>query len=389
MQRLQLLKISRQISRRIFGQILPIIGLSLSALALPSCTFNQPPKPFSSEALPTEAIAEISEIRSYPVRVKYLNAAAARPATVGLLLKANESIITDDTSNAQVTLRSGTIIRIGGKSSLTIKPENQVEFTSGQLVAWAASDRKAPIQVQTPFGEISSNNGTIYLEIPDKAAEDRRVIALDGTVTVLLKSTSQSQIVTIAKGEEISIKANGRASAPKRIEKESINKRIVNNPLIFGFAAQLASLPQITSEFGVTASVKEANTIEFRRSDLPKISDNRGNKVTYKSGTANNNQKREEQPDRRREEPYTEAETEPKPTTDTNNTAPVTNTVTTEPVPLKPNTPPPLATPPTTPPTTPTATPIEPTPSQPSPLEPPPQPVQPEVPVPVAPIPKR
>jgi hypothetical protein len=248
-------------------------------------------------------------------------------------------------------------------------------------VAWAASDRKAPAQLQTPFGEISSNNGTIYLEIPDKAAEDRRVIALDGTVTVLLKSTSE--IVTIAKGEEISIKANGKASAPKRIDKESINKRIVNNPLIFGFATQLASLPQITSEFGVTASVKEANTIEFRRSDLPKISDNRGNKVPYTSGTANNNQKREEQPDRRREEPFVEARTEPKPTTDTNsnsnNTSAVSNPATSEPVPLNPNTPTVVSTP--------VATPTQSTPSQPAPLEPPPQPVQPEVPVPVAPVP--
>jgi len=371
MQRWQLFKISRQ--------ILPLLVLSLAVVALPSCTINQPPKPFSSEALPTEAIAEISEIRNFPVRVKYVNATSARPATVGVPLKVNESVSTEDSSTAQVTLRSGAIIRIGGKSSLTLRPQNQVEFTSGRLVAWAASDRKSPAQVQTPFGEIYSNDGTVYLEIPPKAAEDRRVIALDGTVTVLLKSTSE--IVTLGKGEEIRIKADGKASAPKRIDKESIDKRIANNALIFGFSTQLASLPQITSEFGVTATVKEASTIEFRRADLPKPAENPNrNKVTYNSSPATNsdrNDRREEPTAPKRDEP-TAARTEPPaPQVVPSNPAPVNNTepVRTEPTPVT---------------TNPVATPIEPPPAQPAPLEPPPQPVQPEIPAPapVAPQPK-
>jgi hypothetical protein len=364
MQRWQLFKI--------FRQILPLLVLSLAAIILPSCTSTQPPKPFSSEALPTEAIAEISEIRSFPVRVKYVNATSARPATVGVPLKANESVSTEDSSTAQVTLRSGAIFRIGGKSSLTLKPQNQVEFTSGRLVAWAASDRKAPAQVQTPFGEISSNDGTVYLEIPAKAAEDRRVIALDGTVTVLLKSTSE--IVTLGKGEEIRIKADGKASAPKRIDRESIDKRIANNALIFGFSTQLASLPQITSEFGVTATVREASKIEFRRADLPKPSENPNrNKVTYNSSPAENrdrNDRREEPPAPKREE-ATAARTEPPvPEARPSNNAPA-NT----------NAPEPVRTEPTPVTNNPVATPIEP-PPQPAPLEPPPQPVQPEIPAP-------
>ncbi|PZO44611.1 MAG: hypothetical protein DCF19_02375 [Pseudanabaena frigida] len=362
---------------RSFGYYVPLLILSLTALALPSCTISQPAKPFSSEALPTEAIAEISEIRSYPVRVKYINSSVARPATVGVPLKVNESISTEESSTAQLTLRSGTIIRIGGNSNLTLKPENQVEIDSGRLVAWAAKDRKSPAQIKTPFGEISSNDGTIYLEIPPKAAEDRRIIALDGTVTVLLKSTSE--IVTIGKGEEIRIKADGKASTPKRIDKEGIDKRIANNSLIFGFSSQLASLPQITSEFGVTATVKEASTIQFRRSDLPsKPSEvNKSNKVTYTSGASNNDQ-RDKPPERRPDEPTAAKNTEP-------TTKPVesTPTATSTPVSTPPsslNDPKPIT-------TNPTATPIEPVAPQPvapqpAPLEPPPQPVQPEIPAP-------
>ena len=374
MQRWQLSKISRQ--------ILPLLILSLAAVILPSCTSNQPPKPFSSEALPTDAIAEISEIRSYPVRVKYVNSPSTRPATVGIPLKINESVSTEDSSTAQVTLRNGAIIRIGGKSSLTLKPQNQVEFTSGRLVAWASSDRKSAAQVQTSFGEISSNDGTLYLEIPEKASEDRRVIALDGTVTVLLKSTSQ--IVTLGKGEEISIKPDGKASVPKRIDKESINKRIANNALIFGFSTQLASLPQITSEFGVTASVKEASTIEFRRSDLPKLSENKpANKVTYTSGAANSdlNDRRDDPPERKREDTKA-AKTDSPVAPETKPINPSPN-ATTEPVSTGETDTKPIT-------TNSVATPIEPPPSQPTPLEPPPQPVQPEIPAPapVAPAPK-
>jgi FecR protein len=371
MQRWQLSKIS--------GQILPLLFLSLVAIGLPSCTGNQPTKPFSSEALPTEAIAEISEIRSYPVRVKYINATSVRPATIGVPLKVNESVSTEDSSTAQVTLRSGAIIRIGGKSTLTLKPQNQVEFSSGRLVAWAAKDLKSPAQVQTPFGEISSNDGTVYLEIPEKASEERRVIALDGTVTVLLKSTSE--IVTIGKGEEIRIKADGTASAPKRIDKESIDKRIANNNLIFGFSSQLASLPQITSEFGVTGSFKEAKTIEFRRSDLPKASEsNNRNKVTYTSGTANKdrNDRRDDPPDKQRDQTATKNDPPATPEVKPANPSPANSPS----EPVRTNTPTPVT-------TNPVATPIEPPPSQPAPLEPPPQPVQPEIPAPVPVAPTR
>ena len=381
MQRWQLSKISGHL----FGRYAPLLILSLAAVMLPSCMTNQPAKPFSSEALPTEAIAEISEIRSYPVRVKYINATASRPATIGVPLKVNESVSTEDSSTAQVTLRNGVIIRIGGKSSLTLKPQNQVEVTSGRLVAWAAKGSKAPAQVQTPFGEISSNDGTVYLEIPDKAAEDRRVIALDGTVTVLLKSTSE--IVTIGKGEEISIKANGKATSPKRLDKEEISKRIANNALIFGFSNQLASLPQITSEFGVTGSFKDASTIEFRRSDLPKLSENKpANKVTYSSGAANSDRydQREEPVERRREETTAAKTSEPAATDTTRSSSPASN----ESLPPRVTEPPATANPPTANPVTtnPVTNPIEPPPSQPAPLEPPPQPVQPEIPAPVSPI---
>jgi len=388
MQYWQFLRISSKTS----GRFLTVLLLSLTPIALNSCAINQPPKPFSSEALPTEAIAEISEIRSYPVRVKYLNATSAKPASVGGPLKVDESVSTEDSSTAQLTMRNGVIFRIGGVSNLKIKPQNQVEFTSGKLVAWSASDRKAASQIQTPFGEISSNGGTIYLEIPPKAAEDRRVIALDGTVTVLLKQSSS--IVTIGKGEEIRIKADGKATAPTRLDKEGIETRIANNNLIFGFSSQLASLNQIIAEFGVTSTVKEASSLKFRRSDLPTkpTEASKPPKINYTSGSPTNDKSdKNDKSDRndRFEPPVERRRDEP---TAAKNSEPPTPAKTGEPSPA--NTANPANNPDPRPVTTnPIATPVEPArPSQPAPLEPPPQPVQPEIaapePPPIAPKPK-
>lgn len=364
MWRWQLFKISRQ--------ILPLVVLSLSVTLLPSCMTSQPAKPFSSETLPTEAIAEISEIRSYPIRVKYLNASVSRPATVGVSLKVNESVSTEETSTAQVSLRNGTIIRIGGKSSLTLKPQNQVEFTAGRLVAGYGIEIKSTAKVQTPFGEISSD-GAVYIEIPAKAAEERRVIALDGITTVLLKGTTTA--LTLNKGEEIRIKADGKASEPKRIEKESIDKRIANNNLLFGFNTPLANQNQIAAEFGISATVKEAKTIEFRRSDVPKLPKENSNqkKITYTSGSANNDreERRDNSSDRRPEEPTATRNAPVEPKQPPANPAPPTET----PPPI---TPPPVEPPPVTT-NPPTDVPPPPTPAQPIPIEPPPAPVQPEI----------
>ncbi len=384
MQRWQFLRISSKIAQGFLPlQFLPVrfltvLLMSLTPVALNSCAISQPSKPFSSEVLPTEAIAEISEIRSFPVRVKYLNATSAKPASVGASLKVDESVSTEDSSTAQLTMRNGVIIRIGGVSNLKIKPQNQVEFTAGKLVAWSASDRKTPSQIQTPFGEIASNGGTIYIEIPPKAAEDRRVIALDGTVTVLLKQSSS--IVTIGKGEEIRIKADGKATAPARAEKESIEKRIANNNLIFGFSSQLASLNQIVAEFGVTSTVKEARTLEFRRSDLPTkpTEATKPPKINYTSGAPAEKSDRNDRREERREEPIVEPRRE-EPTA-ARNSEPTAPEKTSEPSPA--NNPAPIN-PPEPPVTTnPIAPPVEPIPSQPAPLEPPPQPVQPEIPAP-------
>lgn len=378
---MQFWQLSNQLSK--FSRcFLPLVVLTTTVIALPSCVTNQPPKPFSSEALPTEAIAEISEIRNYPVRVRYINSASYRPATVGVPLKVSESVATEANSSAQINLRNGAIVRIGGMANVTIKPQNQVAISAGTLVAWADGERKAIAQILAPFGEVSSNGGTIYIEIPAKAADESRVIALDGKVTVLLKASAK--VISLNQGDEIRIKANGSTTEPKRIDKETIDKRIANNSLLFGFSNQLASISRISTEFGVQNLVKEANKIEFRRTDLP----SRPNSNT--NTAANNADRPAEQPTASSRFNDSDRRDTPAPETARQNDPPAAANVPPAPQqPASPNSPPvtPVEPAPVTSSPEPIAQPVEPPPAQPAPIDPPPAPVQPEVPAP-APAPK-
>ena len=374
-------QLSNQLSK--FSRcFLPLVVLTTTAIALPSCVTNQPPKPFSSEALPTEAIAEISEIRNYPVRVRYINSASYRPATVGVPLKVSESVATEANSSAQINLRNGAIVRIGGVANVTIKPQNQVAISAGTLVAWADGERKAIAQILAPFGEVSSNGGTIYIEIPAKAADESRVIALDGKVTVLLKASAK--VISLNQGDEIRIKANGNATEPKRIDKETIDKRIANNSLLFGFSNQLASISRISTEFGVQNLVKDASKIEFRRTDLP----SRPNSNT--NTAANNADRPAEQPTASSRFNDSDRRDAPAPETARQNDPPAAANVPSAPQPSAPSNPPPV-TPinpsPATSSPEPIAQPVEPPPPppvQPVPIDPPPAPVQPEIPAPAS-----
>ncbi len=366
-------QLSNQLSK--FSRcFLPLVVLTAAAIALPSCVTNQPPKPFSSEALPTEAIAEVSEIRNYPVRVRYINSAAYRPATVGVPLKVNESVATEANSSAQINLRNGTVVRIGGVANVTIKPQNQVEISAGTLVAWADGERKAIAQIQAPFGEVSSNEGTIYIDIPAKAADEKRVIALDGNVTVLLKASAK--VVNLNQGEEIRIKANGSATEPKRIDKETIDKRIANNSLLFGFSNQLASIARISNEFGVQNLVKEASTIEFRRSDLPNNpTNNTASNTPPRPVEQPNSSNRYNESDRYDRRDIAEPARQPDPPAAANVAAPQ-QPMPENPPPIIPVEPAPVI---SNPEPAPITQPIEPPPAQPVPIDPPPAPVQPEI----------
>jgi FecR protein len=243
------------------------ICCSIPLIGIAGCVTNLPPKPFSSEVVPTDSIAEISEIRNFPVRVRYLNGKTDRPVNVGAVIRPGERISTDENSVAQVTLKDGSLLRLGGQGGLTLQPKNVAVVEQGKLVVWKNPEQKQPLQINTNFGEITTEDSTFYLEIPTKPTESSRLMALNGSVT--LKPKSGKETITLKKGQEVVVQNNGTVGAVKDVDKETIDKRIAGNVLLFGFSSPLASQSKIEADFGITVAMREANTIKFRRADIP------------------------------------------------------------------------------------------------------------------------
>ncbi|WP_330481574.1 FecR family protein [Tumidithrix elongata] len=348
-------------------------------VAIPGCFAPPPSKPFSSEIVPTDKLAEISEIRDFSVRVRFLNSSEDRPASVGTTLKAGETVRTEGTSRAQIVLNSGVIVRVDGDTNLTINPKNQLNLDKGRLLAWVASSQNLTAEVQTPFGSVSSSDGTFYVNVPKESSKQRQILALNGTVTVKLARSSDT--VTLKAGEELIVMPDGNASIPKPLAKEDIEKRLAGNPLIFGFNTRLASQADIESTFKISSGIKEAEAVKFKRSDISKIKPelNPSAKSTGSNRDADRNDTTASRNDSQNSNSQNTTKPTQEPTTAARDPSPPSSSV--------PSTSPPVATPVTNPVT---RTPTDPPPSATvQPLDPPPLPIQPEIvpiPQPVTPV---
>jgi len=243
-------------------------GFVLTGLWLGGCSLGYPPKPFSSEVPPTEAIAQIDEIRSRPVWVRFLNGTTERTAQIGTLLRVGESLRTEADARVQIVLNNGAIARIGGNSSLYLNPPMQLRADSGLFFIAAVLENGKPLeqdtQVQTPFGVVTTRNGAFYLEIPQEPQKKRRVLALQGNVIVKLSRTGKD--VSLNKGDELLIQSDGNAEKPSRPNQAELERRFANSDLLFGFSSRFAGQSQWESQLKVAR--REPEQVKFRRSDV-------------------------------------------------------------------------------------------------------------------------
>jgi len=229
------------------------------------CYLGYPPKPFSSELPPTEMIAQIDEIPSRPVWVRFLNGTTERTAQVGTWLRVGESLRTEANARVQIVLTNGAIARISGNSSLVLKPQLQANsgsfFVSAVLENGKPADRDT--QVQTPFGMVSTKDGAFYLEIPPEPNKKRRLLVLHGKVTVNLRRKD----ITLHKGEELLISVDGSADKPQRPSQEELESRFAKSDLLFGFSTRFAG--QSLWERQLKVAHRQPEQVEFRRAARP------------------------------------------------------------------------------------------------------------------------
>jgi hypothetical protein len=335
---------------------------------LPACNFSGPAKPFSSEVNPTDSVAKITEVKSRPVWIRFLNADSDRSATVGMSVKPGESIRTEESARAQIHLLSGDLVRIEGESSLTLSQKDSVNFDKGQLLAWSAPNQASPTQIKTPFGIVSVKNTTVFVDIPKDAAKDRTILALQGNVEVKLNSGSVP--INLKQGQELTIKSDGTVATPKNLDVAAVEKKFAKSKLIYGFDSRLESLAAIEARYTISSNTTETDTVPYSRQK--KKTPAPANNPSPASNTP------QEPAPYRAPERYEAPRRDPEP-------PPQTSTRPSNPEPQAD----PLAVPRRSEPVTPQAAEPPPQPVQPevAPLEPPPLPVQPEAPPQAAPSP--
>lgn len=255
-------QIQKARSQRLW-RLLSLVCLSSSLAVLPACNFSGPAKPFSSEVNPADSVAKITEVKSRPVWIRFLNTDSDQSATVGIAVKPGEAIRTEDSARAQIHLLNGDLVRVEGESLLTIAQKDTVNFEQGQLLAWSASKQTSPTQIKTPFGIISVSNTTVFVSIPKDASKDRQILALQDNVEIKLNSGSVP--IKLKTGQELTIKSDGTISTPKNLEVAEVEKKLGKSKLLYGFDSRLESLAAIESRYTVSSSTTEADKVTYTR----------------------------------------------------------------------------------------------------------------------------
>ncbi len=253
-------------------RLLPLFCLSSTLAVLPACNFGSPAKPFSAEVNPTESIAKITEVKSRPVWIRFLNSSNDNSASVGMLVKPGEGIRTEESSRAQIHLLSGAVVRVEGESSLVISDKDLVTLDKGQLLAWSAPSQTTSTQIKTPFGKISVKNTTVYIDIPKDASKDKHILALQGNVEVLLNSGSEP--IKLKPGQELTIKANGTAATPLTLDTAAVEKKLAKSNLIYGFNSRLESLAAIESQLKISDNSNQADKASNRSKAATPVKNN-------------------------------------------------------------------------------------------------------------------
>lgn len=213
---------------------------------------SSPPKPFSSELMPTEAIAEITEIADRPVWIRFLNSNSDSIATIGKNIKLGESIRTEGNALVQITLRTGMIIRMEGDSLLTIKDEQKLQLAKGQIVVWVPPQSNTNVQIiMTGAIATVNKNTTVYIN----SAKTQQIISLQGTVEVL---PIDAKPIVIKSGQNLQISdRDGANLKPKTLTEKELKTQFKKIKLLSGFNSMLGSQQEIATTLKIPISPTE------------------------------------------------------------------------------------------------------------------------------------
>lgn len=214
------------------------------AISLFSCESQQTPtsEPATTTApqpvVNEQAIAKVSLVEEKPVSVLASKSSKTTEAQVGMGLHLADTVRTQGKGKTQVEFNNGIGFRIGGNSSVQIKPNNRLNLTEGKMITWVKPGLKVPTEISTTYATASIRGTTAFVEIPKDIKQGIRFFSWEGTVVV--KLANQTQEITLLTGEEIIVKPNSKTlpvvrrmdlNEWKEISKKSSLLRNFNSPL--------------------------------------------------------------------------------------------------------------------------------------------------------------
>jgi hypothetical protein len=235
---------------RCFGMVL--LAGAFTACSRPdsdraSTAINSPTA--SSTPVAAKPIATISEIQNLPVFVRLLNAAQEQSAKEGMGLQTGETIRTQGKALAQIDLNSGLAFRLAGDAVLTLKPDNRLNLTAGDMITWVQPGKKLPTEIVTPVAVAGIRGTTVFVKIPKDPKEGVLFFAWEGTVAVRLPG--QTEDVLLKTADEVRIKPGDRdirqiRQRVRRMSRAEWRQKRQNDPLLRSFKkAKMSTLPII------------------------------------------------------------------------------------------------------------------------------------------------
>lgn len=218
----------------------PAADLASTAISSPTA---------SSTPVTSNAIAKISEIQNLPVFVRLLNAPQEQPAKEGMGLQTGETIRTQGKALAQIDLNSGLAFRLAGDAVLTLKPDNRLNLTSGDMITWVQPGKKLPTEIVTPVAIAGIRGTTVFVKIPRDPKQGVLFFAWEGTVAVRLPG--QTEEVLLKTADEVLVRPGDRdirqiRQRVRRMSRVEWRKKRESDPLLRSFKkAKMSTLPII------------------------------------------------------------------------------------------------------------------------------------------------
>ncbi len=143
----------------------------------------------------------------------------------------------------------GTVVfRLGGNASLTLRPNQTLQLSTGQMITWLEGTPPAPVTIQTPVGAAGIRGTTVFVNIEEDPQAPVEIFAWEGDVT--FQPTGATEAMVIRDGEQLLVRPGEVDVAAlqqqvRRFGAAEFLQRLDTSPLINNFSQPLPTQADI------------------------------------------------------------------------------------------------------------------------------------------------